>query len=135
MTTSTLPMLETYPQAISLDRIQLAATIDILDDCAEACTACADACLSEPDVAELVRCIRTNLDCADVCATTARVLSRHTGYDATIGRAMLQACVIACSACAQECGLHAEMHEHCGICADACRACEQACRDLLAAMD
>ncbi|GIF66176.1 hypothetical protein Ais01nite_42110 [Asanoa ishikariensis] len=135
MTTSTLPMLENYPQAISLDRIQLAATIDILDDCAEACTACADACLSEPDVAALVRCIRTNLDCADVCATTARVLSRHTGYDATIGRAMLQACVIACSACAHECGLHAEMHEHCGICADACRSCEQACRDLLAAMD
>ncbi len=135
MTSSTLPMLETYPQPISLDRIQLAATIDILDDCAEACTACADACLSEPDVAELTKCIRTNLDCADVCATAARVLSRHTGYDATIGRAMLQACVIACSACAQECGLHAEMHEHCGICADACRSCEQTCRDLLAAMD
>ena len=45
MTTSTLPMLETYPQAINLDRIQLAATIDILDDCAEACTACDNSCL------------------------------------------------------------------------------------------
>ncbi|GIF54634.1 hypothetical protein Air01nite_07290 [Asanoa iriomotensis] len=128
-------MLETYPQPISLDRVQLASTIDIIDDCAEACTACADACLSEPDVAELTKCIRTNLDCADVCATTTRVLSRHTGYDATISRAMLVACVTACAACAAECGLHAEMHEHCGICADACRTTEQACRDLIAAMD
>ena len=134
MTTSTLSMLETYPQAISLDRIQLAATIDILDACAEACTACADACLSEPDVAELTKCIRTNLDCADVCATTARVLSRHTGYDASMSRAMLQACVISCASCADECETHAEMHEHCRICAEACRSCEQACRDLLAAM-
>jgi hypothetical protein len=135
MTTTTLPMLETYPQPISLDRVLLASTIDVIDDCAEACTACADACLSEPDVAELTKCIRTNLDCADVCATTTRVLSRHTGYDATISRAMLVACATACAACATECGLHAEMHEHCGICADACRSCEQACNDLLAAID
>jgi hypothetical protein len=29
---------------------------------------------------------------------------------------------------------HAAEHEHCRICADACRACERACNDLLAAM-
>src|SRR5690554_5492529 len=47
-------------------------------ECAQACTACADACLSEDMVAELTKCIRTNLDCADLCETTG-IVSRHTG--------------------------------------------------------
>ena len=37
-------------------------------DCAQTCTACANACLGEPDVADLVRCIRLNLHCADLTA-------------------------------------------------------------------
>jgi hypothetical protein len=134
MTTMTMPMLETYPLPINLDRRALAATIDSLIACSEACTACADACLSEPDVLELTKCIRTDLDCADICATTARVLSRHTGYDANISRSLLEACATACEACAAECAQHAAMHEHCRICADACGRCEAACRTLLAAM-
>jgi len=127
-------MLETYPKSINLDRATLAAAIDTLIACGQACTACADACLSEDTVAELAKCIRTNLDCADICAVTARVLSRHTGYDATISRALLEACATACKACGDECERHARMHEHCRVCADACRACERACRDLLTAM-
>lgn len=134
MTTTTMPMLDTYPKSITLDRTKLAAAIDALIACAEACTACADACLSEDSVADLTKCIRTNLDCADVCTTTSRVLSRHTGYDANLSRSLLEACATACKACADECGRHADMHEHCRICAEACRKCEQACRDLLTAM-
>ncbi|MEV7040393.1 hypothetical protein [Amycolatopsis sp. NPDC051061] len=75
--------------------------------------------------------MRTDLDCADVCATTARVLSRHTGYDANIIRALREACAMVGKSCGDECGPHAEMHEHCRICADACRSCERACRDLM----
>jgi hypothetical protein len=134
MTTTTMSMLETYPRSINLDRAKLASAIDALIACAEACTACADACLSEDMVAELTTCIRTNLDCADICGTTARVLSRHTGYDANISRTLLEACAAACKSCGDECGRHADMHEHCRICAEACRACEQACRDLLNTM-
>jgi hypothetical protein len=129
-----MPMLETYPAEINLDRTKLAATIDALIACSQACTACADACLSEEMVAELTKCIRTDLDCADICDTTARVLSRHTGYDANISRALLEACATACKSCGDECARHADMHAHCRICADACRACERACRDLLASI-
>lgn len=132
--TTTMPMLETYPRSINLDRRALAATIDSIISCSEACTACADACLSEPDVADLVKCIRTNLDCADICSATARVLSRHTGYDANITRSLLEACATACQSCASECAAHATMHEHCAVCAEACRQCEAACRTLLAAI-
>ena len=37
-------------------------------------------------VAEQGRYIRSNADCADICDTTSRVLSRHTGYDAPHAR-------------------------------------------------
>jgi hypothetical protein len=134
MTTVTMPMLETYPLEINLDRRMLANSIDTLIACSEACTACADACLSEPSVAELAKCIRTNLDCADICAATARVLSRHTGYDANISRTLLEACITACRSCGEECQRHAGMHEHCRICAEVCAQCEKACQQLLAAM-
>ncbi len=128
----TAAMLETYPATMNVDRELLARAIDTLVECSQACTACADACLSEEMVADLRKCIRTDLDCADVCATTARVLSRHTAYDANITRAVLEACAVACRACADECESHAGMHEHCRVCAEACRACEAVCAELLA---
>ena len=129
----TAAMLQTYPAEINLDRELLARVIDTLVTCSQACTACADACLSEEMVADLRKCIRSNLDCADSCATTAAILSRHTGYDANVTRAHLQACIAACRACGDECESHAGMHEHCRVCAEACRRCEQACQDLLEA--
>lgn len=105
-----------------------------LFECAQTCTACADACLSEDMVAELTKCIRTNLDCADICAATGNALSRHTGYDANVTRAFLDACRITCKACADECEQHAGMHGHCQVCAEACRRCENACTELLASV-
>ena len=129
-------MLETYPKDLGgVDREKLVACIEACFDCAQTCTACADACLSEDMAAELTKCIRTDLDCADICAATGKVLSRHTGYDANLTRAILEACRTACKACGDECNQHAGMHEHCKICAEACRRCEQACSDLLASMD
>jgi Domain of Unknown Function (DUF326) len=128
-------MLDTYPADLGgVDRQALAACIDACFECAQTCTACADACLSEQHVAEMVKCIRTNLDCADICDTTGRVLSRHTDYDANLTRAVLQCCTQACTSCADECAQHTEMR-HCQVCAEACRRCEQACRQLLGALD
>ncbi|MCW2702955.1 MAG: uncharacterized protein JWQ37_950 [Blastococcus sp.] len=128
-------MLETYPKDLGgIDREKLRTCIEACVECAQACTACADACLSEELVADLRKCIRTCADCADVCDTTGRVLSRHTGYDADLTRAVLEACVAACKACGDECEQHAQMHEHCRVCAEVCRRCEQACRDLLAGL-
>jgi Domain of Unknown Function (DUF326) len=127
-------MLDTYPRDFNLDAGLLATAIDALSDCAQACTACADDCLSEQTVAELTKCIRLDLDCADVCTATLRVASRQTEYDANLTRPLLQACAAACRSCGDECERHAEMHEHCRVCAEACRRCEQACQELLAAM-
>ncbi|MEV6907263.1 four-helix bundle copper-binding protein [Amycolatopsis sp. NPDC051071] len=129
--TQSAEMLETYPADLGqIDRDKLARCIDECFTCAQTCTACADACLSEDMVAELTKCVRTDLDCADLCATTGNVLSRHTGYDANLTKVLLEACELACKACGDECARHAEQHEHCRICAETCRRCEQACRDL-----
>ncbi|MCX6465916.1 MAG: four-helix bundle copper-binding protein [Pseudonocardiales bacterium] len=82
----------------------------------------------------MVRCIRLDLDCADVCTATGRVLSRQTAYDAALTRAVLEACATACRTCGDECAAHGERGmEHCRVCAEACRRCEQACRALLSA--
>ncbi|MDR7330627.1 four-helix bundle copper-binding protein [Corynebacterium guangdongense] len=132
---STTEMITAHPHpGDNLDATKLAATIDAALACAQTCTACADACLAEDMVAELRDCIRTDLDCADICATTAALLSRRTGSNRTVLKAQLEACRTACATCAEECENHAAMHEHCRICAEACRRCEQACADLLAAL-
>jgi Domain of Unknown Function (DUF326) len=127
-------MLDTYPRAVNVAAALLAAAIDALNDCAQACIADTDADLSEPNVTEMVKCIRLCLDCADVCTATAGVTSRQAEYDANVSRPLLEACVAICKSCGDECAGHAGMHEHCRVCAEACRRCEQACRELLDAM-
>jgi hypothetical protein len=127
-------MLDTYPRTFSVDGAQLARTIEELIDCANTCTQCADACLSEDGHAELARCIRLNLDCADICASTSRVVSRQTEYDANVTRPLLEACIAACRSCADECERHADAMAHCRVCAEQCRRCEEACQALLSAM-
>ncbi len=128
-------MLDTYPKDLGgIDRNALAECIAACFACAQTCTACADACLAKDMVPDLRACISTNLDCADICDATGRILSRRTGDSATVMRAVLEACLAACRACAEECEQHADMHEHCRICAEACRRCEQACERLLATL-
>jgi hypothetical protein len=127
-------LLDPYPRNFIVEAGVLAATIDTLSDCSQDCTADADDDLSEQNLPEMVKCIRLCLDCTDVCTATLRVVSRQTEYDANLTRAQLQACVVACRSCGDECERHAQMHAHCRVCAEACRRCEQACRELLAAM-
>jgi hypothetical protein len=40
-----MPMRVSHPRTVRLDRAELAAAIDVLAACSQACTACADACL------------------------------------------------------------------------------------------
>jgi uncharacterized membrane protein len=129
------PLLDSYQGTLNVDAALLAAAIDAISDCAQACAADTDADLGEQDVAEMVRSIRLCLNCADVCTAAAGVISRPAEYDTHVTRPLLEACVAICKTCGDECERHAAMHEHCRICAEACRPCERACRDLLGAMN
>ena len=127
-------LLDTYPTTYRVDDDVLAAAIDALTDCTQACTADVSADLSEPQLTEMVTCIRLCWDCADVCTATLGVITRQTAYDASVTRPLLQACVAVCKSCGDECERHARHHQHCRICEQACRRCEQACQELLSAL-
>ena len=127
-------MLDTYPGTFGVDVAVLAAAIDALSDCAQACTTDVDADLSEQNLAEMVRCIRLCLDCVDVCTATLGVTSRQAAYDPDVTKPLLRACMAICTSCGDECERHAQHYEHCQVCEQACRRCEQACRELLEAL-
>ena len=127
-------LLDTYSDTFDIEAGVLAATIDALNDCAQACTADTAADLSERNVTEMVKCIRLCLDCTDICVATVGVTSLQTEYDALVIKPLLEACAAICKSCGDECDRHAQMHEHCRVCAEACRRCEQDCRKLLQTM-
>ncbi|WP_246603406.1 hypothetical protein [Microbacterium marinilacus] len=56
------------------------------------------------------------------------------GYEPGVMRAIMTACMTMGEACAAECRMHAEMHEHCRICAMACEAMVETCRTAMASM-
>jgi len=124
-------MLDSHPRTSGLHVGVLAAAIDALTDCAQACTAGVDADLDEQDLAEMVTCIRLCLDCVDVCTAAAGVVSRQAEYDANVARPLLEACVAICKSRADECERRARHFQHCLVCAEACRRCEQACQEFL----
>jgi hypothetical protein len=123
-------LLHTHPNSRETVRTDAYSSAgEALLACAEACTICADACLAEENPAHLRRCIRTDLDCADICHATARLVLRQTESIPDVVRQQLHACVLACQVCADECAQHE--HEHCRLCAEACRRCQEACNRLL----
>ena len=66
-----------------------------------------------------------------MAATTAGVLARQVAMDLGLVRVVLEACAVAAKRCAVECELHADTHEHCRICGEACGRLYAASRSLL----
>jgi hypothetical protein len=126
-------LLQTHPRTLGIALDPLAACIDACFDCAQSCTACADADLGEPDLETMIACIALCHNCSDICISTGRILTRQTEFVPQLVRAALQACLEACRLCGDECARHAEHYEHCRICEEVCRSCERACVDALAA--
>lgn len=120
--------LAAHPRHDTFDLDELVAAIEAANTCAAVCSVCSDADLDDG----MLDCARTCLDCADVCRTTAAILSRPAPSGA-LWRRQLEVCALACDECADEC----EEHDagHCQACAEACRACAEACRALLAVAD
>jgi hypothetical protein len=129
------PLSQADPSKPYVNASALVECIRACFDCAQACTADADADLGEQQVQAMVRCIRLCLDCADVCLATGKVLSRQTAFDPATVRSALQACVQTCKVCGDECQEHAQHGmAHCRTCMEACRRCEQACYTVLSSL-
>lgn len=131
---SSSEILHTHPRAEGPLVDVIAACIAACRTCVETCIACADACLAEEDLTDLRRCIRLDLDCVEICGAAANVLSRPRADEAWAVRSIVEAARDVSERCGAECGKHADHHDHCRVCADACRRCEQACAELLAAL-
>lgn len=122
-------MIAAHPHVRGNVNDALARAAMLAGSCADICRSCADACLGEAMVADLVQCIRLDLDCADLCDAFAAVAIRRAGGNVPVIDIASQACEAACRRCAEECERHASMHEHCRMCAEACLECAEACRE------
>lgn len=110
---------------MSNDENAVRAFIEACEACASACDECAAACLREDDVNMMAACIRTDLQCAEICRTTARFLAYRSEHVEDICRI----CITLCQACEEECRQHD--HDHCQRCAEACRRCAESCQKWL----
>jgi hypothetical protein len=95
--------------------------IESLFSCVAECNHCLAACLDEADVSMMVRCIELNVDCAEICSTTAGFVARNSESTDTL----LEICAEVCRACGEECSKHEA--EHCKKCSEICLACADAC--------
>jgi len=120
-------MLQTYPRPVQINMSVLADCIKACYDCAQSCTVGADAALGEEDLRKLSRGIRLCQDCADICETTARILSRQTDPDWKVVRKQLELCEVACRTCGQALINLGARREYFRECAEFCFACESAC--------
>ncbi|GMM92735.1 four-helix bundle copper-binding protein [Qipengyuania sp. MTN3-11] len=119
-------MISRHPQVDDkTEELVLAARHAML--CSLFCTSCADADVAEE--MDMQQCIRNCLDCADVCASTARLAVRRTAQNIEVLRAQLELCILACETCADECEKHD--NPHCAKCAEMCRECAADCRKAL----
>ena len=100
--------------------------ISTLNECAVECNHCTSACLDEQDVKMLAKCIKLEIDCAEICRLAISFLARGSEHADHI----LKECSEICEACAKECEKHANM-EHCKKCAEACRKCAEACHQTV----
>lgn len=123
-------MLSADPERPLLDEQTQRMCVEACFEAEVACVACADACVGEPGIAALRRCIRLNLDAADVAGTTARMLARRP-VDPRLLRAQVETCARALSTAAEACLEHANEHEHCRTCAAACRHAAEQCGAVL----
>ena len=105
------------------------------DICAKACADCQIKCQSchhhcEDLVAagtkEHVKTMKLCVDCGDICAVAANIVSRHGALSATV----CAACAKACDECGKACAQFAD-DEHMKKCAEECKKCAAACREMI----
>jgi len=108
-----------------------------MQECIEACSMAAMAatmCADSDAGMDMAKCSSMCMNMMDVATTTMRMMMRPMGYDMMSMRAMMMACIEMGKACSAECMMHADMDEHCRMCAKACDAMVMACEKLVNSM-
>lgn len=113
---------ESFKEDLYMTHEQNQQLLKTLHECMEACNHCFDACLKEDDVKMMADCIRTDRECADMCAFLEQAVTRNSPFV----KELAGVCATICEACGKECQKHD--HDHCQECAKACFECAEACR-------
>lgn len=120
-----MEMINRHPKNFSEpERNALSDAIESCINCGQACVACSDACLGEKDLEKFRSVIRSTSDSGDLCLTTAKILSRLNDRNFRTLRSIATTCIEQVRETSVRCNEHAQHHEHCRVCYDACRACE-----------
>jgi hypothetical protein len=98
--------------------------------CELSCLAATETCLGELRERQLDLCVQLSLDCAELCWTTRRFVADALLVAPLLVREQLDACALACAACASECRRHVELSPHLEDCARSSASCEQLCRRM-----
>lgn len=98
--------------------------IDACARCAQACYECFDACLNEPDVTARKNCIKSLVECAQMCVMSVANMSSNSKFM----KDHCTLCATVCDNCAQECSMFKD--DHCQKCATECRTCADECRAM-----
>ena len=113
-----------------MDPAMMQETMEALSACTQACIMCADADAGEG----MAKCAGLCANCADMCDTMLRMMLRMNGWDMQVMSSMMQTTIMMARACSAECMMHAEMSEHCRMCAMACDQAVMAMEKMMGSM-
>jgi hypothetical protein len=122
---------------MSTESMGMAMDMKLMQECIEACSAAEQAALMCADAGsngDMGRMLSMCANTADMTNTMMRMMMRPMGYDAASMMGMLEATMMMCRACADECMMHAEMSDHCRMCAEVCTNAVAACEALKSSM-
>ena len=97
-------------------------------DCQLKCHGCHHHCedLVAAGKKDHVKTMKLCVDCGNICAIAANIVSRHGALSATV----CEACAKACDECGKACAQIPD-DEHMKRCADECKKCATACREMV----
>lgn len=98
-------------------------------DCAQTCRICAEAHTDK--ASKFAEYINACLECAKICEATAKTLLLYKSGAKNIRLVQIQACIVACSMCAQKCRKLEEKNECFAACVESALRCEEIMRALM----
>ncbi|MEW9669781.1 four-helix bundle copper-binding protein [Ammoniphilus sp. 3BR4] len=112
----------THSPKATANAYMLPGLVNNIQHCEAVCEHMVTMMLHQPDLHARTMQIQFLRDCADICALTAKYLSRQSSFT----RSLIQKCAEICEACGRECSrFQDEMSQHgtrvCFHCAAACR--------------
>lgn len=113
------------PHGASHMSSEMQTCIDACQDCHAVCLETVQHCLGKGGEHAAREHIRTLLECAEICRTSADFMLMEAGSHAKV----CGICAEICVRCAQECERFGD-DEMMKACAEACRRCAESCRKM-----